>query len=228
MKTAKRKQALIAGSSLIVMAVAAMFAYGYVFPRVEVEGDPVATWMHIRDNHHLFLAGLGGWLVIFITDLLVTVSLFYFFRETRKKLSLATAAIRLVYTLILGIALTALFALIPVLKEPDMDSMQAGSRVLDGFDSFRKLWSLGLIIFGFHLLGLGVLTILHDRIHNFFGILLLVAGVGYLVVHISEAMHSIPAETVALLESVLMLPMALGEILFAIWLIARGGKEKKQ
>lgn len=227
MKTSKRKQALVAGISLFVMAVAAMFAYGYVFPLVEVEGDPAATWDGLTNNKTLFFTGLAGWLIIFVTDLLVTVSLYYFFRETHKNLSLATAAIRLVYTLILGIALTALFALIPVLKEPDMDAMQAGSRVLDGYDSFRKLWSLGLIVFGLHLIGLGILSILHDRIHNFFGILLLVAGVGYLVVHISAAMPSIPAETVDLLESILMLPMALGEILFAIWLIARGGKEKK-
>ncbi len=227
MKTAKRKQALVAGISLLVMAVAAMFAYGYVFPLVEVEGDPVATWDQLRENNNLFIAGLGGWLVIFITDLLVTVSLFYFFRETRKNLSMVTAAIRLLYTLILGIALIGFFALIPVLKDQDIDAMQAGSRALEAFASFRKLWSLGLIIFGLHLLGLGYLSILHDRIHSFFGVLLLIAGLGYLVVLISRALPAIPVETVDMIESILMLPMALGEILLAIWLIIKGGNHHR-
>lgn len=228
MKTSKRKQALVAGISLIVMAVAAMFAYGYVFPLVEVEGDPAATWDGLTNNKTLFFTGLGGWLIIFITDLLVTVSLFYFFRETRKSLSLATAVIRFAYTLILGIALVRLFSLIPVLNQPDINTMQAGSQSLEAFGSFRTIWSLGLIIFGLHLLGLGYLSILNVRIPNIFSYLLLFAGLGYLVVHISGAVPSVPTETVDLMESILMLPMALGEILLAAWLLIKGGKSKEE
>ena len=227
MKTSKRNQALVAGLSLIIMAVAAMFAYGYVFPLVEVEGDPVATWNGLTDNRMLFFAGLGGWLIIFITDLLVTVSLFYFFRETRKNLSLVTAAIRLVYTLILGVALSRLFFLIPVMNRQDMDALQAGSLVLDAFGSFHTIWSLGLIIFGLHLLGLGFLSLLNARIPNIFGYLLLFAGVGYLVVYTSAVVPSISEQTVDLMVSILMIPMTLGEMLLAVWLIIKGGKEKK-
>lgn len=226
MRTNQRKHALIAGISLLIMAVAAMFAYGYVFSLIETEGDPIATWDQLRNNSFLYLAGLGAWLIIFITDLLVTVTLFYFFRETHKNLSLATAVTRFIYTLILGFALIGFFKLIPILNESGLDAYQAGNRVLAAFESFRKLWSLGLIIFGLHLLGLAYLSILNDRMPNFFGVLLIIAGLGYLLVHISRAMPAIPVETVDLIESILMFPMALGEILLAVWLIIKGGKEK--
>jgi hypothetical protein len=225
MKNSKRKQALIAGISLIIMALAAIFAYGYVLTRIEIAGDPVATWDQLTENTSLYIAGLGGWVIIFITDLLVTFSLFYFYRDTRKNLSLVTAATRFVYTLILGIAIGWLFSLIPVLNESDMDSIRAGNQALQAIDKFHRIWSLGLIIFGLHLFGLGYLSILNVRIPNIFGYLLLLAGLGYLVVHISKTLPIVPSETVDLMESILMLPMALGEILFAIWLIVKGGKQ---
>jgi len=227
MKTTKRKQALVAGISLIIMAVAAMFAYGYVFSIIEVKGDPVATWNGLNDNRILFFTGLGGWLIIFITDLLVTVSLFYFFRESRRNLSMVTATLRFVYTVVLGIALFGLFKIIPVLKENGSDAVQAGNHILAAMDWFRTIWSFGLIIFGLHLLGLGTLSILHNRIPKILGYLLMLAGIGYLVVHISRALPAIPEVTVDTIESILMLPMALGEILLAIWLIVKGGKIKK-
>lgn len=228
MKTSKRKQALVAGISLIIMAVAAMLAYGYVFPQIFMEGDPLATWDGLTDNRILFFTGLGGWLIIFITDLLVTVSLFYFFRDTRKYLSMATAAVRFVYTMILGIALISLFKIIPLLNMNDIDATQAGSRTLEAIEAFQATWSFGLIIFGLHLLGLGILGIFHNRIPKIYGYLLLLAGLGYLVVHISRALSGIPADTVDLIESILMLPMALGEILLAIWLVIKGGRTKNE
>lgn len=227
MRTSQRKQALIAGISLIIMAVAAMFAYGFVFGHIETQGDPMATWDQLTNNRMLYMAGLGGWVIIFITDLLVTVSLFYFFRETHKNLSMATAAIRLVYTIMLGIALSGLFVLVPVINRDDIDALQAGRQVLEAMETFRGTWSLGLILFGLHLLGLGSLSILNTRVPNFFGYLLLFAGLGYLVIHIPKTFSILPVETVDLIESILMLPMALGEILLAIWLIVKGGKKIK-
>lgn len=95
--------------------------------------------------------------------------------------------------------------------------------MLAAFESFRNLWSLGLIVFGLHLLGLAYLSILNDRMPNFFGVLLIIAGFGYLLVHILRLVPAIPVDTVDLIESILMLPMALGEILLAIWLIIKGG-----
>lgn len=224
MKTAERKQALVAGISIIIMAIAAIFAYGYVFPLVEVEGDPVNTWEQMVSNRNLFIAGLGAWVIIFITDLLVTVALFFFFRKTRNNLALATAAARLFYTIILGIALSGLFGLVPHLNETGVDATQAGTQVLGAFESFRKYYTVGLIIFGVHLLGLGYLCILNARVPNLFAYLLLVAGLGYLVVDISRMLPVIPVATVDTMESILMVPMALGEILLAIWLIVKGGK----
>jgi len=224
MKSTRRTQALAAGISLIVMAIAAVFSYGYVLGSIEVQGDPAATYDQLIHHDALFRTSLVGWLLIFVTDLIVTVSLYLFFRETRKGLSLATATLRLVYTIILGIALIKLFSLLSPLNEKGIDAIQAGNQVLAALDSFGTIWSVGLIIFGLHLLGLGTLGLLDRKVPNIFPYLLFFAGVGYLVVHVSKTLIGLPENTVNTMETILMAPMALGEILLAIWLIVKGGK----
>ena len=80
-----KKQGLIAGISLVIMAIAAGFSYGFVYGGIVVD-DPVNTLTNLVEKRSLFTAGLAGWVVIFITDLVVTFSLFRFFSDTNRKL----------------------------------------------------------------------------------------------------------------------------------------------
>jgi hypothetical protein len=226
MKSTQRTQALAAGISLIIMALLAAFAYGYVLSGIEVQDDPAATFKQLVTRASIFKAGLGGWVLIFLTDLIVTISLYLFFSETRKRLSLFTAAARLAYTAILGIALIKLFSILPLLNEQGINAALAGQQVLVLLESFDTTWSMGLIIFGVHLLGLGNLSKLSPQIPSLFAYLLLLAGLGYIGIPILENSTGMDEEVVSVIEKVLMAPMAAGEILLALWLIIRGGRGK--
>lgn len=227
MKFTQRTQALAASISLFLMALSAAFSYGYVLSSIEVHGNPVATFGQLTSMGPLFRLSLAGWLLIFLTDLIVTISLYHFFRETRTRLSLATAATRFVYTAVLGMALIKLFSILPVLNEQDIDVELSGQKVLSLLESFETIWSIGLIIFGLHLLGLGYLSVLHRQIPNLLGYLLLLAGLAYMIIHISKNFTGLNEEVVSGMEKILMAPMALSEILLAFWLIIRGGKARK-
>jgi hypothetical protein len=228
MKSYKRKMALIAGISLIVMAVAAGFSYGYVYNRFIVVDDPVATFRQIQSLQPLFLAGLGGWLVIFVTDLLVTWSLYVFFKDVNRNMSLLTALLRLGYVVILGIALIKLISILPLVQGPgDADAEIAGRQVFSYLESFERTWSIGLAVFGVHLLGLGYLSLLCRPIPRLFAYLLLLAGLCYIVVHSARSFLGVDEDLVQRVEQVTSIPMALGELLFAFWLIIRGGREGK-
>jgi hypothetical protein len=63
-----------------------------------------------------------------------------------------------------------------------IDQLQAYVMLfLHGFDA---IWSMGLIIFGGHLMIVGYLTLKSDSIPKIISILLLVAAIGYIVIHL--------------------------------------------
>lgn len=104
-----RKYALLSGLSLIAMAVAAGYAYGYVYNSLVVADNPAVTLENIRSSLSLFTGGILGWIVIFLLDILVAWGLYRFFKDVHPGLSLATALVRVVYAFILGAAILPLF-----------------------------------------------------------------------------------------------------------------------
>lgn len=224
MKLTNRTYALIAGIALIIMAVAAGFSAGYVNGSLVVEGNAMATFQNLNSSTSLFQAGIAGWMVIFITDLLVAWALYHCLKPVNKKLSQVTAWIRVIYTFVLGLAIYQLFAVLP-----GLDNLPANGapEVSNRLQSFNTIWSFGLIIFGFHLMGLGILTYRAHYVPKFWGALLLFAGFCYSGIHATY--HLLPDYHAQInsVEMILSLPMALAEIGLALWLIIRGGKVKK-
>lgn len=229
MKPKQRKIALLAGISLLVMALSAGFSYGYVYNSFFVANDPVATFEQLQTMRSLYLLGLGAWLLIFVTDLLVTWSLYVFFIDVNRKMSMLTAIMRLGYTIFLGIALMNLISILPHIQGlGDGNAEITGRQVFSYLKSFEKTWSIGLVIFGVHLLGLGYLSFQFRPIPRLFAYLLLLAGLSYVVIHAAKSILGVDEDLVKLMEQVTMIPMTLGELLFALWLIIRGGRESKE
>lgn len=222
MSKTEKNAGLIAGFSLIVMAIAAGFSYGFVQNKLVHESAKI-TLQNLAENKNLFLAGLAGWIVIFTTDLIVSGALYLFFRNSRKRISAITAIIRIVYSLLLGFAIFQLFSILP-----DLTNTEAATKISLQFASFEKIWSIGLIVFGFHLIGLGYLSIKSKFTPNILAYLLYLAGVSYVFIHVSKQFALFNQHIIASTESVLALPMALGEILFAFWLVYIGLKKAKR
>lgn len=227
MQTNEKKLGLLAGISLIVMAIAAGFSYGYVHNSLVVD-SPETTLQNLISNKSLYLAGLAGWVVIFISDLIVALALFGYFRRTAKQASLLTALLRIVYTIILGIGIVQLFRVIPLLSADVAvaDTFSAFDVVLR-LHLFETIWSLGLIIFGLHLLGLGYLSVKAGSVPSLLGYLLYLSGVLYLFVHVARQIATFDPDVVGKIENIMGLPMALGEMLLALWLIYKGFKREK-
>lgn len=220
MNKQEKTAGLIAGISLLMMAIAAGFSYGFVQSELLVESAEISK-QNILENSNLFYASIVGWLLIFITDFMVSFALYVFFKNTSKHISMVTASIRLVYTLFLG---AAIFQLIPILTDlsTDMNALD----ILGSYQSFEKIWSVGLIIFGIHLLGLAYLSIKSKTVPRFLSYLLYFAGTAYTLLHGAKQFSAFPADIIEKTEVLLSLPMGLSEILLAIWLIYRGFKRK--
>jgi hypothetical protein len=213
-----RSYALIAGISLITMALAAGFSYGYVFSNLIDLNDAEKTLENLSNGQAQYNGSIAGWVIIWITDLLVAWALYHFFKPVKKNLSLITACLRLVYTFILGWAIIQLLTITTHLPGASPDF------VLERILSFEWIWSLGLIIFGFHLLLLGFLVLYSKNVPNIWGVLLIIAGPAYTFLSLMQVTSWMAESQISQIEMWLMLPMTVSELGLAIWLLVRGGK----
>ena len=223
-KTSLRTAALIAGIGLLIMVIAAPFAELFVFPKLVVSGNAAETVKNIMDNKTLFISGLFGYLITFICDLVVAWALYVLLKPVSKNLSLLTAWFRWVYT---GIALVALLNLVTVLRllntsdtlavfQPD----QLHAQVMLSLTAFRTQWHFGLLFFGIHLGLLGYLVLRSKYIPRILGILLIIAGLGYLLTTLKP--YLFPSINLDFAEYTFY-----GELIFMLWLLIKGSRIKE-
>lgn len=144
---------------------------------------------------------------IFLLDILVSIGIYQYYRKERPKPALAACLLRLIYTAIFGVAI--------------------GYHVAGSVTMFHSVWGLGLIAFGVHLLSLAILFKNEGGskwVHLFIKLLLLIAGCGYMIQYIGILLLPEPESFVAIMEKIFMIPMILGETLYACWMLLKGGK----
>lgn len=142
-----------------------------------------------------------------------------------------TAWFRLIYSIILGIAISNLVLSLLLLNRgnelfSEIENDQMVPMVLFFINGFKEIWSFGLIIFGLHLLGLGYLTFKSGVVPKVWSILLTFAALGYIITNVGSLLLSTFENYKHTIEILFILPMILGEMGLAIWLLLKGGKEK--
>ncbi len=201
------------------MAILAGFSIGYALPEFNQAEDIESIKGLIQKSQRLYGGMLLGLVMIVLLDLLVSYTLYKYFEETSKKYALLAAIARILYTLIFGISIYFLFL---NAANEDLSNPQLNQN----FRLFESIWNGGLVIFGVHLSLIGYLMMLKKTIPRFLVFFALLAGLCYLVVH-SLKLVSANLPFLSHLELGLAFPMALGELTFAVWLIAKGGKPSK-
>lgn len=224
----QRKVAIIAGISLLVMAILAGFGYGFVFNSLVVKGNAVETYNNIVAADTLFRFGIFSWLMILVLDVLVAWSLYIFFKKANQHISLLVAWFRLIYAAFFGVSLLnyiivlLLISGVDYLKVFEINQLQA--LVLLFINAFQGIWSLSLIIFGLHLLFLAYLVLKTKEMPKIIGILLLIAAISYLIIHLSKLFFPQFQSAILSMEMILALPMAISELGLGLWLLFKGGK----
>ena len=216
-----RQAALIAGFGVLIMLFAAPFAESFVYPKLVIPGNIEETVRNMAANKGLFRAGIFSYLITFICDLLVAWAFYVLLTPVNRSLSLLTAWFRLVYTVIAFIGFLKLVTVYRILNTPDYltvfgpDQLHAQVDLL--LKSFRYEWSMGLVLFGIHLGLLGYLVYRSDYIPRILGILLAVAGLGWLIFELSPYLYSDTDLKFIMITFV-------GEPIFMVWLLVRGWK----
>lgn len=211
-----RKISLITGVSLLLMAVTAGIGYGYAFENLYVANDGIATINNLSNHPHLLKIVLVSFATIIALDIVVATGVYVLFKHTDKFLALLTSTLRLIYTIIL---LVAVYYLSIVAK--DKIVVHNAQAVMYNFTMFLKIWSFGLIFFGMHLCTLAFLF--KKTIHGHWAmyVLLLIAGICYVITNVAEQLFPEYLLYKNRIDMFLALPMALGELAFAVWLLAK-------
>jgi hypothetical protein len=180
-----RRVALIAGVGLLIMAVLAPFALFGVIQSLVVPADAAATVQNIVASEGLFRAGIAAFLIVIMLDVLVAWALYVLLRPVNNTLALLTAWLRLVFAAVFGYALVNLLdvaQLVGAAQQSSLQGEQLQAQVTASLASFNNGWTgIAMAIFGLHLFGLGYLLIRSAHFPWFLGVLVAVAGGGYLV-----------------------------------------------
>ncbi|MFU1796059.1 DUF4386 domain-containing protein [Paenibacillus azoreducens] len=222
----QRKTALTAGISLIMMTLASFFSYGFVHASLVVQGDASSTFHNIISSSSLFKAEIFGWVIILLCDIVVAWAFYIFLKPIHQSLSLLAAWFRLIYAAMLGIAILNLLFVLLLSNSMDQLSLsdQLQAQALLYLGAFESMWSIGLIIFGGHLLIIGCITFKADIIPKIISILLVIAGIGYVLIHLCNVFLPQFDGIITTLKFIFTVPMIAGELGFGLWMLFKGGK----
>jgi hypothetical protein len=222
---AQRRIALIAGLGLLLMTVAVGLAEGLAMMSILVPGDTVTTMENIAAQEGLFRFGIFSHMVVVILDIVVAWALYVYLKPLDQQLSLLAAWSRVVYSLFYGIALVNYFQLAQILGAggyaATLDSSGLETQVTVLLNAFRDGWDMGYVFFGLHLAFLGWILFKSGVIPKWLGILVLVGGISYLVDYISKILFVGFYPNISLI-------FGWGELIFMVWLLFWGGKERKR
>ena len=200
-----RKLAIIAGSSYLVIFFAAIFANFFVLEAILK--NPLET---VTENHLTVRFGILAFLITVVFDVIVAWALYELYKG--HVLNLPSTLFRMMHAAIMGVAI---FALPLVL---DLDSNAA---ILQQVNIFNTIWLIGLFFFGIHLMFLARII----RNPKLIALFLILAGIMYMVDTCAHFLLPNYSDYASIFLAMVAIPSILGEMSFAIWLLARGAKD---
>ncbi|HTK09984.1 MAG TPA: DUF4386 domain-containing protein [Ktedonobacteraceae bacterium] len=204
------KTARVAGLLYLLVAVCSGFAAS-VRANLIVFGDATVTVNNIRASEMLFRIGIAGDLVGQVLHVLLALVLYELLKTVNKSYALLMIILAL--------------APVPIAMLNQLNQF-AVLLLLSGTDSFQVMFFLHLhtygvliaqIFWGLWLFPLGLLIFKSGYIPRLFGILLIIAGFGYLIDSFSTFLSPNYTLTIAMFTFI-------GEVLLPLWLLIKGIK----
>jgi hypothetical protein len=220
-----QQQARVAGFLYLLIALSAPIGLLYVPGKLIVSGNATATADNIRSSEWLLRLGIASELIHQIIAVFLVLALYRLFKAVDEALARQVV--------ILGALLSVPIMFVNVLNDVAALVLVSGADFLSVFEKpqrdalaylFLHLHGQGItvasIFWGLWLFPFGMLVIRSGFIPRVFGVLLLIAGVGYLVSSFTTLVLPRYAE---LVEKIAM-PLHFGELPIIFWLLIQGAK----
>ncbi len=214
-----RRLAALTGAGLLVIAALAAFGGIVVVEGLVTAGDAGATAADVTGSRDLFVLGVAALYVVALLDVLVAWGLMRFFEPVDGHLARLSAYLRVAYAAVFMVAVGQLAGVPGILDQEAgaFSTDQLHAQALARTEAFHDIWFAGLVLFGAHLAVLGLLVLRSTAAPRVLGLLLLVAGAGYVFDTFHDVLRPDTTLTVSMVTFV-------GEFLLAVWLVAKGGR----
>ena len=217
-----RSAALIAGFGLLVMAFSAPLAHFYFMSQSLVPENPAATVENLQANGRPYLIGAILLFITYVMDVIVAWALYWYFRPGQRALTQLVAWARLVYTALAFVGLWASMSAYDLAVggfiSNTVSSTVLQTEVLVQLSAASTMGSIALFLFGVHLWFLSVLIWRSAHVPRWLSILVALAGSSYVILYVAK--YFAPG-----LDLGWVLLLALGELVFMIWLLAVGWRK---
>ena len=218
--------ARLAGLGYLVIIVTGIFAEFFVRSNLIVPQDAAATAANILGSQGLFRMGLASEFLMLLSDAGLALALYVIFRPYSRNLAMLAAFFRLAHAAVVGGNLLNTY--VPLLLLGDAAYLasftpeQLHGLVLLFLNAHSFGYVIGLTFFGVHCLVLGYLAARSGYVPRILGILLVVAGLGYLTDSFAQTLLPNYADLSGLFMMVVFLPAFVGEVSFCLWLLLKG------
>lgn len=220
-----RSWARLAGAGYLVIIVAGLFAELGVRQAVLVPGDAAATAAAIAAAAQRYRLGLAADLLMVVTDVLVAGALYALFRAVHQSLAALGALLRVAHAATYAAVLLAMYLPL-LLVGPGADTAipEAERQGLALLLLQLHAWgyAVALAFFGVHCLVLGWLVKRSGLVPPILGVLLMIAGGGYLLDTFARTVLLDYGAVATVLALVVFVPAVIAELSFCLWLLIKG------
>lgn len=204
-----------AGLSLLAMAILAGVASLGMLEKISSADSQLHA---LREHESLARFAVLAFMVVAVLDVLVAWALQIVTQVEHADLARLAATFRYLYAAVLAVATGALLMAV---NSVEGSGAAAESLATDMFTLFQNVWDAGLLLFGCHLITLGIIFVWAVRLPGWLGWLLILAGAGYLA---DTLIASIAPGFGFEFGSVLFV----GEVVLLGWLIWQGFNPKSK
>ncbi len=219
-KTSPQFYAKTAGVLFLISILAGGFGELFVLNKLIVSGDATATAINIHASTSLFRLGFASYLAEAVCDVSLTVILYLLLRPVRKDIALLAAFFGLVSTVTFAFAELFYFAVLLLLEGADYLKTFSPDQVNSLALLSLKLYGYGagifMVFYGVASILRGYLIFQSGYLPKFLGILLVLAGAGFVIRNFVLVLAP------AYASDFLLLPTPLAILALALWLLVKG------
>ena len=216
----------LTGLGYLIIIVSGIFAEFFVRSSLVVPGDAAATASNILASQSLFRMGLAAELIMLLADAALALTLYVIFRPVSRNLALLAAFFRMAHASIVGgNLLNTYLPLVLLGGGPYLSTFapeQLHALVLLFMEAHSFGYVIGLTFFGIHCMALGVLAYRSGYLPRILGVLLVIAGLGYLTDSFAQALLPDYNDLADAFILLVFLPAFIGEVSFCLWLLVKG------
>ena len=223
-----KKTARMTGLFYLAIFFANLFVFIFVSGSLNVAGDAAATAENIRASESLYRSGVVSYLIVFLSEIGATVLLYKLLKPVNETVALLMMVTRLMQAAIHAVNLVNfIFPLILINGGDYLTTFTPGqvdSLVLLFTDAHYYGVLVSEAFFALSLFLLGYLVVKSALFPSILGIMLAIAGAGYVLD--SFGIFLLP-EQATLFANIMIAPAIIAELSFTLYLLIKGVRTPK-